>query len=62
MVPSIVRRNGVRRHGFVIGPECDCEVVVLVNARLDPRIESRQPGAGVGQAPGYLDVEPGDVP
>lgn len=32
-------RNVIRRHSFVVRPQSDHKVVVLVDARLDPRIE-----------------------
>ena len=43
----LVRRDVVRRHSVVVGPQRDGEVVLLVDARLDPRIERRQRCAGL---------------
>ncbi len=44
----LVRRDVVRRQGLVVGPQRDGEVVLLVDARLGPRIERRQWSAGLG--------------
>jgi hypothetical protein len=57
----LIRRDVVRRHAFVVGPQRDREVVLLVDARFDPRIESRQRGAGLGHAPSDVDLELGAV-
>jgi len=57
----LVRRDVAWRHGFVVAPQGDGEVVLLVDARLDSRIEGRQRGAGLGEAPSDLDLELGAV-
>jgi hypothetical protein len=57
----LVRRDVARWHRFVVGPQCDREDVLLVDARLDPRIEHRQRGARLGETPSDLDFELGAV-
>jgi hypothetical protein len=44
----LVRRDVLRRHGLVVGPQRDGKVVLLVDARLDPGIERRQRSAARG--------------
>jgi RimJ/RimL family protein N-acetyltransferase len=58
----LVRRDVVRGNGFAIGPQRDGVAVLLVDARLRPRAEPHQRGAGPVDTPSDLHLELGDVP
>jgi hypothetical protein len=57
----LLRRDVVRRHGSVVGPQRHREVVLLLDPRLAPRIEYRQLGPRLGKAPSDLELELGAV-